>query len=106
MRPDTKAEVLSLHGQADDVLRCIVSVAGWFRVRDAADGTALYDPSPTGPGMPLAEAAVVIVAEARSFGAASPRREETDQEVADGEGETSGVHTLSVQPRTARVEVP
>lgn len=97
MHPDAPAEVLSLHAESRDLYRAIVSVAGWFRVRDHADGTWLYAPTATGVGRPLDEAVAAIVERARR----ERDRAEADQEVAERQGE---VHAPTVARPASRVE--
>lgn len=81
MAIDLCDEVLSLHAQSRDVLRALVAVAGWSRVRDHADGTWLYAPTATAPGRPLDEAVAAIVERARR------EREMHDASVVQADGD-------------------
>lgn len=91
-------EVRSLFGQSREVLRALVSVAGWYRVADALDGTWLYAPAPDAPGLPLEEAVLTIVAECRKFLA----RDEGGDQAHETEGE---VHPATVTPHAAPGEL-
>ena len=81
MARDLCTELISLYAESRDVLRALVSVAGWYRVRDHADGTWLYAPTATAPGRPLDEAVAAIVERARR------EREMHDASVVQADGD-------------------
>lgn len=64
---DRAEEVVSLYGQSRDVLRALVSVAGWYRLPDAPDGDRRYAPTPDSEGLSLDAMVAAVVAESRAL---------------------------------------
>ena len=95
---DRALEVRSLHAQSRDVLRALVSVAGWYRVADAADGTWRYAPVPGAEGLPLDEAVCALLAESREVLARDKGSNEAEQP-------SDEVHAATVAPHVTPGEL-